>query len=160
MITQAQVMEVLTPWLGVELTGFLAQTAQDLGRMLNAYTVKQDIRPLAREIDSLLFRAVHGATRGRMLIPLPDGTWVRVRVEDFSVMTDELLLLAFNDFPVDQQHLSWLREYSMTEASLSALQALYTRFSPLQTQAELDAIASVARSCYPPFRWRHWLGDR
>ena len=75
-------------------------------------------------------------------------------------MTDDLLLLAFNDFPVDGYHLSWLRDYSMRQASLSALQALYTRFAPLQTQAELDAIASVARSCHPSFRWAHWLSQR
>ena len=160
MVSEAQVMEVLTPWLGAELLGVIVPTVDEIGRMLNAFTVKQEIDSLSQQIDSLLFRAVHGATRGRMLIPLPDGTWVRVRVEDFAVMTDDLLLLAFNDFPVDGYHLSWLRDYSMRQASLSALQALYTRFAPLQTQAELDAIASVARSCHPSFRWAHWLSQR
>lgn len=158
MISQAQVMMMLEPWLGARLTQALMPVMADIASRLNAYSPRQEIDALAKEIDSLLFRSVHQATRGQMLIQLPEGDWVRVRLEDFSVMADELLLPVFDEFPVDQAHLSLLRAYSMHHASLSALRALYTRFAYLQTDAELDAIASVAKSCYPPFRWRQWLG--
>ena len=157
MISQAQVMRVLEPWFGDRLTQVLMPTMADLATRLNAASPRQDLERLARDMDSLLFRAVHQATRGTMMILLPDDTWVRSRLEDYAVMADELLGLVFDEFPVDQEHLSWLRNYSLSHASLSALRVLYTRFFPLETEGELDAIASVARSCYPPFRWRQWL---
>ena len=74
-----------------------------------------------------------------------------------SPAKDDLMLLVFEKFPADQHHLLLLREYSLRKPSLSALRVLYTRFASLQTRQELDAIASVARSCHPAFRLRGWL---
>ena len=157
MISQAQVMQILEPWLGARLIQALMPTLADLADRLNAASPRQDMSALTREMDSLLFRAVHQATRGSMLIQLPDDTWVRSRVEDYAVMADELLGLAFEEWPIDGQHLLLLRTYALENPSLSALRVLYTRFAPLETEAELAAIASVVRGCYPPFRWRLWL---
>lgn len=156
-ISQAQVMMVLEPWLGARLTQALMPTLAEIASRLNAASPRQDLNALAKEMDSLLFRAVHQATRGAMLIEVPDGSWVRSRVEDYAVMADELLGLVFDEFPVNDDYLYYLRAYSIAHPSLSALRVLYTRFAPLQTDAELAAIASVARGCYPPFRWRLWL---
>ena len=158
MIAESQVMIVLRPWLGAGLSQALTPLMGDIATRLNAYSSRQAPEQLARDLDSRLFNAVREATRGAMLVQVDDGGWVRVRVEDFAVMADELLLLIFEEFPVDAQHLLLLREYSLRRASLSALRALYTRFASLQSPQELQAIASVARSCYPPFRWRQWLG--
>ena len=157
MIAQAQVMIALQPWLGVRLSRALEPLMGEITGRLNVYSSRQAPDALAEELDSLLFRAVRQATRGTMLTQLADESWVRIRVEDFSVMADDLLLLVFSEFPVDSRHLLLLREYSMRQASLSALRALYTRFAALQTPEELRTIASVVRSCYPAFRWREWL---
>ena len=157
MVSQAQVMIALRPWLGGPLLEALAPTVRDIAGRLNGFSIRGSRDGLAGELDSLLFRAVREATAGRMLAGLDDGTFVRVRLEDFSDMADELMLLPFLELPVDETHLRYLRDYSMHHASLSALRALYTRFSPLQTREELSAIASVAKSCYPAFRWREWL---
>ena len=157
MIAQAQVMIALQPWLGVRLSRVLEPLMGEITGRLNVYSSRQAPDALAEELDSLLFRAVRQATRGTMLTQLADESWVRIRVEDFSVMADDLLLLVFSEFPVDSRHLLLLREYSMRHASLSALRALYTRYSALQTPEELRTIASVVRSCYPAFRWREWL---
>ena len=92
-----------------------------------------------------------------MLAQLPDDTFVRVQVQDFAVIADELMLLAFLEFPQDGEHLQFLREYSLQHASLSALRVLYTRFGEQHSPQELAAIVSVVKSCYPPFRWREWL---
>ena len=92
-----------------------------------------------------------------MLVPLPEGGMVRVKVDDFSVMADDLMYLAFSAFPVDQRHFQVLKEYSMRASSLSALRALYTRYAAMQSPEELSAIATVAVKCYPPFRLRGWL---
>lgn len=157
MVSQAQVMIVLKPWLGGPLLEALTPTVGEIAGRLNGFSFGGSRDGLAAELDSLLFRAVRQATGGRMLIALEDGTWVRVRLEDFTAMADELMLLPFLELPTDEKQLQSLRDYSMRYPSLSALRALYTRFAPLQTREELAAIASVVKSCYPPFRWREWL---
>ena len=160
MISQAKVMQVLEPWLGARQIQALMPTQADIADRLNGASPRQDLNALAQEMDSLLFRAVHQATRGTMLIQLPDDTWVRSRVEDYAVMADELLGLALDELPVDAEHLLFLRSYALAHPSLSALRVLYTRYAALETKDELAAIASVARGCYPPFRWRLWLAER
>ena len=157
MVSQAQVMIVLKPWLGGPLLEALTPTVSEIAGRLNGFSFGGSRDGLAAELDSLLFRAVRQATGGRMLIALEDGTWVRVRLEDFAAMADELMLLPFLELPADEKQLQSLRDYSMRYPSLSALRTLYTRFAPLQTREELAAIASVVKSCYPAFRWREWL---
>ncbi|MBQ2976545.1 MAG: hypothetical protein IJE17_03560 [Clostridia bacterium] len=159
MIAEAQVMIALQPWLGPGLLGLLSPVIRDITGRLNAYSSRREPDELQDALDSLLFFAVRDATRGSMLIQLPDETLIRIRVEDFSVMADDLMLLIFEKFPVDQRHLLLLREYSMRKPSLAALRVLYTRFASLQTCQELTAIASVARSCHPAFRLRGWLDE-
>ena len=157
MISQAQVRQVLSPWLGNPLLNAMEPLTGDITGRLNGYSIHRGADALADDLDSLLFRAVRGATEGSMLAQLPDGTFVRVQVEDFAVMADELMFLPFRDFPNDGEHLQFLRDYSLRHASLSALRALYTRFGAQQSPKELAAIVSVVKSCYPPFRWREWL---
>ena len=157
MVAQGQVMIVLMPWLGAPLLEALWPLAGDIAALLSGFSICRPEEDLAGKLDSMLFCAVRQQTRGSMLVQVEDGTLVRVRLEDFAAMADELMLLAFEELPVDSRHLICLRDYSMRHASLSALRALYTRFAPLQSPQELAAIASVARSCYPAFRWRGWL---
>ncbi len=157
MIATAQVEIALQPWLGARLSGRLFLMMEEIACLLNGYSSRRPPDALAARLDSLLFWAVREETRGSMLAQLEDGSWVRVRVEDFSVMADDLLLLVFQGFPVDGEHLLLLREYSMRCSSLAALRTLYTRFAPLQSREELAAIAGVARACHPRFRLRGWL---
>ena len=159
MIAQAQVMIVLRPWLGAPLLEALVPLTEEIASRLNGCSIRRGMDTLAEEVDSALFRGVHRATEGSMLARLDDGGCVRIRLEDVSAMADELMLLVFQAFPVDGAHLLFLRDYSLTHPSLSALRALYTRFGALQSPGELAAIASVARKCYPPFRWRDWLRE-
>ena len=156
MIAQAQVIIVLKPWLGAPLLEALMPLMGDVAARLSGFSIRGGDN-MAQELDSLLFRAARSATGGKLLAQLDDGSFVRIRLEDFAAMADELMLLAFNELPVDSRHLLFLRDYSMRHASLSALRALYTRFSSLQSPQELEAIASVAKACYPAFRWREWL---
>ena len=157
MIAEAQVRIALQPWLGAHLMAALSPEIRDITGRLNTYSSRKAPDELQESLDSLLFFAVRDATRGSMLITLADESLIRIRVEDFFVMADDLMLLVFEKFPADQHHLLLLREYSMRKPSLSALRVLYTRFASLQTRQELDAIASVARSCHPAFRLRGWL---
>ncbi len=157
MISQAQVHQALMPWLGSPLLNALEPLTGEITGQLNGCSIQRNADTLAEELDSLLFRAVRSATEGSMLAQLPDDTFVRVQVQDFATMADDLMLLTFQDFPKDGEHLQFLREYSLRHASLSALRVLYTRFGAQQTPKELAAIVSVVKSCYPAFRWREWL---
>ena len=157
MISQGQVVNLLGPWLGPPLLEALQPMMGDIAGRLNGFSIRRCGDTLADSLDSLLFSAVREATDGSMLARLEDGSFVRIRVEDFSEMADELMYLIFQEFPLDGEHLRFLRDYSMGRASLSALRALYVRFGAWHTPGELAAIASVVKSCYPPFRWRGWL---
>ena len=159
MAAVTQVTALLEPWLGARLTGALVPCAEEITRALNAYTIRRDPEELYQELDSLLFRAIHGATRGAMLVEAPDGGQVRMRLEDVATLADEVLFLALNELPADQKHLQAVQQYALRRDSLAALKALYLHFAPMQTRQELCAIASLIRNCYPPFRWRLWLKD-
>ena len=157
MIAKAQVIAALRPWLGGPLSAALEAQMEEITHWLNAWSPRQEQKALAEEIDSLLVRAVHEVTRGRMLLQLEDGSWVRIRLEEFAAMADDVLYPLLITLPVDAEHLLLLREFSMQHASLSALRVLYTRYAALHTPEELRAIASFTKKCYPPFRWREWL---
>ena len=157
MVAQSQVMTVLRPWLGGALMEALPHLPAEIAGRLSGFSMERDEGRMVRILDSLLFRAVHKATGGSLLAQLDDGTFVRIRLEDFAEMADELMFLAFDDFPADSRHFLFLQDYSMRFSSLSALRALYPRFGSFQSAQELAAIASVAKSCYRPFRWQSWL---
>ena len=157
MAAVAQVEITLRPWLGAPLAKALFPTMESIAAKMNAYAGATPPDELASSIDSALFFAVREATRGSMLADLPDGTRVRIRVEDFAVMADELLYLVFSAFPTDESHFLLLRDYSMRASSLSALRALYTRYAAWQTEEELNVLSAVAKKCYPAFRLREWL---
>ena len=157
MAAVAQVEILLQPWLGSRLCGALFPLMEEIAARLSTYTGYSPPDTLAQWIDSALFQSVRAETQGRMLVPLPEGGMVRVKVDDFAVMADELMYLTFSAFPADQRHFTVLRDYSLRASSLAALRTLYTRFSAMQSPEELEAIASVAKKCYPPFRLRGWL---
>ena len=114
------------------------------------YRMRAALEPLRPQYDfiiidcppSLGLLTVNALTAAQsILIPiqceyyaLEDGTWVRVRLEDFAAMADELMLLPFLELPTDEKQLQSLRDYSIRYPSLSALRTLYTRFAPLQTR--------------------------
>ncbi len=158
MIALSEVIAVLTPWLGTELLNALPALCPDIQGRLSGFVMGQtDLKALAQGLDSLLYLSVRDATEGRMLIHLPDDSYVRIRVSDFPVMADDLMYLLFSHFPLDARHLMLLRDYSIRMESLSAIRALYTRFSEYETPQELQALKRVAQTCHPAFRWRQWL---
>ncbi|MBR6187004.1 MAG: hypothetical protein IKQ41_12200 [Clostridia bacterium] len=158
MIAQAQVMVALRPWLGEPLLAALPALPGEIAERLNGFSKERDADRMAQELDSLLFRAVRYATAGSLLAQMDDGGFVRIRLEDFADMADEMMLLVFEEFPVDSRHFLFLKDYAVHHPSLAALRTLYTRFGSFQSAQELAAIASVAKDCYRPFRWQSWLG--
>jgi len=157
MIAKGQVMITLAPWLGARLSGWMDGVMDQITLKLNLYSPRRAPRDLSRELEDMLYQSIRHMTRCTMLAELDDGTWIRMQREDFAMMADDLMGLVFGEFPVDGAHLILLRDHSLQCSSLSALKALYTRFAPLHTEAELAAIAHVVRACHSPSRWRGWL---
>ena len=149
--------QVLRPWLG---TAFL--TACDVCERacaaLNAFSpAAGDMAALADRLNTLLFRQIRALTEGDMRVLLDDGRVIRVRVDDVDQMADELLYLALEQLPRSAEQYARLRGFAMTHESLSALRALYLRFTSFQTADELQLIARTVRGVHPPYRWRDWL---
>ena len=151
--------QVLRPWLG---TAFL--TACDVCERacaaLNAFSpAAGDMAALADRLNTLLFRQIRALTEGDMRVLLDDGRVVRVRVDDIDQMADELLFLVLRGLPRSAWQYGRLRSFALSHESLSALRALYQRFSSCQTEDELALIARTVRTCHPAYRWRGWLPD-
>ena len=155
-ISVSQIANILLPWTGSELLQKLEADCELLVRTLNAFS-GCDLHELHERLTLTLFGAVRRATNGSMVVS-PDGGYpVRMNTDDFSDIADDMLLPLLLTFPVDEKHLQLLKAFSMQQASLSALRTLHTRFASLQTQAELDTIAHIAKGSYPPFRLLGWL---
>ena len=151
----------LRPWLG---SAFVAAHADLMARL--AFKLSQfhpgrnSLHTLAQELDSTLFMAVREATGGRMILGMDDGRYMRVRVDDFAVMADELLYLTLERLPRNQECFVLIRDYSMRHGSLAALKALYLHFQALQGEEEYRTVIRVIQTCHPPFRWRQWLENQ
>lgn len=156
-ISVSQIANILLPWTGTELLHLLQPDCEKMSALLNAFHNNQSLQELHEHLTLTLFGAVRRATKGSMIASPDSGYPVRMNTDDFSDIADDMLLPLMLSFPVDVKHFLLLKEFSMQQASLSALRALHTRFAPLQTQAELDTIAHIAKGSYPPFRLLGWL---
>ncbi len=157
MIAIAQVATTLQPWLGQRFLSYHFDVVEEIAFHLNAYNERSNLNGLRSYLDSLLFQTVRSYTNTRMVIITDDDVPVRVQISDFSVMTDDLMLLLFMDFKADEKHLLMIREYALQNESLAALRALYTRFSHYHSPEELQVLARTARGCHPEYRLRGWL---
>ena len=160
MVSEIQVTNLLSPWLGSALLRVRPQIVQETRKRLNAFVSARDSLPALRDgLEGFLYSAVRDATEGDMRILLDSGSVIRMESEDFPILSDELLFLIFDQFPTDAHHLMLLRDYSLRGNSLSAIRALYTRFADYETEEERATLARVARESHPEFRWRGWLDN-
>ena len=153
-----QTLAILTPWLGsifgLNHTPLMERISF---KMAHFHPEKDSLLSLAQDIDSQLFMAVRDVTKGRMVLHLDSGTLIKVRLQDFSVMADELLYPVMQKLPQNVNSFHLIRDYSMRQSSLSALRALALDFQAFQTEDELRTVLRMIKTCHPPFRWRAWL---
>lgn len=158
MIALSNVIASLAPWLGSGFLRAVPMLTEGIYKKLIAATMSvQALHQTQTEITDMIAMAVRGATGGRMLIRLDDGTLIRVLDDDFEIMADDVMDVLFAQIPVSPQNLIVLREYSLHESSLSAIKAICTRFEDLATEEEITTLKKTAVSCHPEFRWRGWL---
>lgn len=159
MSDEERVKALLRPWLGQALLN-CCDVAQRTADVLFSFDdTKDDLAQLSETLDEMLFRTVHDLTRGQMRVQLDDGRRMRVYVDDFAVMADELMYLQLQRWVRSAFNCQRLRYFAMTHDSLSALRALYVDFAAFQTPDERAFIARTVREGHAPFRWRSWLDE-
>lgn len=158
MIAPGLVADCLRPFLGSAFLQQQAALCQRLGLMLYGFVPQRDsLVTLSQQLDNALFMQVREATAGRLSLVMDDERLIRLRMNDFALMADELLYLLFQHLPVNTYHQMLIREYSMRSGSLSALRALHLLYARLQSPEENQTIHRVITSCHEPWRFRHWL---
>jgi len=158
MIQIERVEKLLRPWLGralLDCTNVCEQAAE----LLEDFDVMHDdYADLATDIKMLLQFIVGEMSGGDMTVYRDNGRKVFIREEDFDIMADALLYLRFQTLVHSAFNCTRIREFALSNNSLSALRALYVDFSEFQTAEEKALLAHTARTCHPAFRYRSWLG--
>ncbi len=153
-----RVAHTLSPWLGM---GFVVRHAELMERL--AFKISQfdrqrcSLHQSAQDMDTQLFMAVREDTAGRMILQMNNGDHMRLRLNDFTLMADELMYLLLSALPQDQRSLLLIREYSMRQGSLAALKTLWLHYAPFQSEEEYRTVERIIRGSHPAFRWRQWL---
>lgn len=151
---------LLTPWLGSDFLARNRELPARLALMLFAFQPDRgNLAELRQALDNSLFMAVREDTKGRLALLMDNGRLIRLRMEDFAVMADELLYLLFEALPKTPAHLRLIQEYSLRSGSLSAIKALYLHYRGMQTPEETQTLRRVITSCHAPFRWQGWIDE-
>ena len=158
MIAPITVKRTLLPWLGEDFLKDRDALCERAAMMLFSFRGERDsLQNLALQVDNLLFMEVREQTAGRMALSMDSGQLIRLRMNDFTLMADELMYLLFEEMDRTPAHLALIREYSMRSGSLSALRALYLLYRKFQTEEELETLRRVITTCHEPWRFRHWI---
>lgn len=153
-----QTVAILTPWLGgIFVLNHTPLMERISFKLAHFHPQRDSLQLLAQDIDSGLYMAVRDVTKGSLTLHLDSGDRIKVRLEDFAIMTDELLYLVMKSLPQNITSYHLVRDYSLRQASLAALRALYLDFQAFQTEDELRTVLRMIKTCHPPFRWRAWL---
>lgn len=153
-----RVAHMLRPWLGGAFIARNAETMEVIALKLLGFRPEKDsLEALAFQLDNLLFMQAREDTRGKMTLQMDSGQMVRLRMNDFSLMADELLFLLFERLPKTARNQALIRSYSMRSVSLSALKALYLLYGDMQEPEENATLRRIITGSHPPFRWKQWI---
>ncbi|MGI6739006.1 MAG: hypothetical protein ACOX54_06425 [Christensenellales bacterium] len=160
MVAGTQIAIALTPWLGTEFISKQEEMCSAIALKFSTFILgRNTIDSLASWVNDKIFFRVRMYTFGKMVLRMDTQKLIRLRMDDFTTMSDELMYLLFHNFPKDRAHFLAVQEYSVKQSSLSALRALYMDFSGFQSEKELATLRRVITSCYDKYRWRFWLED-
>ena len=157
MISAAQVLSILIPWVGPSLSDPLFPTAERICVRLSGYSPRRSPEEDRDFVRQHIFESVDRLTGGSLLVfPFP-GQEVTMCSDDFDTIADEIMYLLFDTFPADTLHLRILEEYAERTGSLSALRKIYVSFGGLISGSERNALKRVILG-FPSFRL-YWIKD-
>lgn len=153
-----RVAQILRPWLGGAFVARNAGLMETLAlRLMGFRTEKDSLQGLAFQLDNILFMQVREETKGRLSLEMDNGQCVRLRMNDFALMADELLYLLLEALPKSVKNQAMIRTYSMRSTSLSALRALYLLYRDTQPPEETATLRRLITGSHPKFRWQGWI---
>ena len=104
-------VSILRPWLGGDFVERQERLLERVSLKLAHFHPQRDtLQYKAQELDSLLFMAVREDTKGRMTLKLDNGQYMRIRVEDFAILADELLYLLLRALPKNEENFRLIRD--------------------------------------------------
>lgn len=161
MIAPETIAQTLVPWLGSDFLNQQEGLCAEAAWLMHTWQPQKDsLQRLAAQLNDLLFLGVRDFTKGRLALLMDNGQLIKLRLDDFTRMADELLFLLLDTLAVIPYHQAVIREYAMRSGSLSALRALYLKYRGLQTPEETDTLRRVITSCHEPWRYRQWLDSK
>ena len=158
MVSEAQICQVLIPWLGTALTQMLSPSVRRITSRLNGYTSRQELSQLYEWLRVLLYGDVRRVTNGTFVVQVDSGDLIQMRTDDFDTLADDLMYLLFSSFPRDRDHYDILRQFALAYGSLSAYRALYTFYRSQIDPQELRVMEKVIRG-FPAGRL-YWFGSQ
>lgn len=154
-----EVERALKPWLG-SLFLYSNTLADDIADKLGSYApYRQTLAELRDELESFLVTELNRLTRGSMTVLYDNYRSAQLTVNDFEMMTDDLMGVVFEKLTPFSANFLKLNDYSLRVRSLSALRVLYERYSSFYTVEELSFMVRMIRSIYPPALYEGWLKD-
>ena len=159
MAAVSQIMEILIPWVGRDMSTALCPAAERICVRFAGYTPRQDPEEIFLFVSGLIRFEVSRLTGGSFLVSPVPGMQVRMIPEDFDTIADDILFLLFSAFPADGEHLRLLEDFAGETGSLSALRTIYVSFGALLPQGELATLRKVILG-YPAFRLGWMRGGR
>lgn len=156
-VMQDAVERAIAPLLGSMLT-HSCPIVEDVTEFLRSYApYRQSLEEFRDELENMLLRLLGRYTHGSMLVIADNYQPMRLGREQLRLITDEVMGVLFENLTPFSANFIKLNDYSLRVQSLSALRVLVTRYASYYTQEDLQFIARMIRSIYPPHQYQGWL---
>ena len=156
-IREARIREVLLPCLGSRTVDRTALAGQATATLRDFSPSEHSLPELAQRLCDMIFSQLYACLGPRMTLTLDDGRSSRILVASIPDLADDLLGVLFDSLPDNDVTLGLIRDYALRATSLSAMRALLTRFSAVQSPEEQAILHRIIRDNYPPERYQDWL---
>lgn len=154
-----EVERALRPWLG-SLFLYTNPLCDDIAELLCGYApYRKTLEELRDELESFLVKEINRITHGSMTVLCDNYRSSQLGLDDFSMMTDDLMGVVFDKLTPFSANFIKINDYSLRVRSLSALRVLYERYASFYTVEELAFMVRMIRASYPPSLYEGWLKD-
>lgn len=158
-ITQDDVFFVLEPSVGLPLLVRYPALSYDVAAYLNRYFEPEppSLDEMCRQVESLVFNGVYGATNGTMVSVDQAGQPLKIHTKLLPWLAEELIGLIFDYLPKNERTFETLNSYALGHTSLPAMRRLYLEFGEYMPTMNRDIFKRVIMENFPPEAYAEWL---